>query len=196
VLAATHREIRCAVTSGRGTRVWAVRIGNAGESVTAATVGTDVSVLKAKMLYASQRFDEKNIPSEGRNIVVRPAQYYLLLTDDEIKNSRYDVGGSSRNATVSRYAGWDIHKSIHLPSSNITTAGVLGQGQSPNDYAIDATNTVAALFHRTSIATVKLMDLAVESDYSVRHQGTLVVSKYAMGHGVLRPESAMEFKSA
>ena len=40
------------------------------------------------------------------------------------------------------------------------------------------------------------MDLAVESEYSVRYQGTLLVGKYAVGHGILRPECSAEIKTA
>ena len=43
---------------------------------------------------------------------------------------------------------------------------------------------------------MKLMDLAVESDYDIRRQGTLMVAKYAMGHGVLRPEAAVQIQTA
>ena len=46
--------------------------------------------------------------------------------------------------------------------------------------------------HKSAVGTVKLLELATESDYDVRRQGTLVVAKYAVGHGVLRPESAIE----
>ena len=42
-----------------------------------------------------------------------------------------------------------------------------------------------------AIATVKLMDLAIESEYQVNRQGTLTVAKYAMGHNVLRPASCV-----
>ena len=41
-----------------------------------------------------------------------------------------------------------------------------------------------------------LMDLATEMDYDIRRQGTLMVAKYAMGHGVLRPEAAVGIKEA
>ena len=44
---------------------------------------------------------------------------------------------------------------------------------------------------KDAVATVKLMDLAVESEYQIDRQGTLVVSKYAMGHDVLRPAMAV-----
>jgi hypothetical protein len=43
---------------------------------------------------------------------------------------------------------------------------------------------------------VKLLDLAVESAYDIRRQGTLIVSKYAMGHGGLRGESAVQCRTA
>jgi hypothetical protein len=42
-----------------------------------------------------------------------------------------------------------------------------------------------------AVATVKLMDLSVESEYQINRQGTLIVSKYAMGHNVLRPAAAV-----
>ena len=44
---------------------------------------------------------------------------------------------------------------------------------------------------KDAVATVKLMDLSVESEYQINRQGTLVVSKYAMGHNVLRPACAV-----
>jgi hypothetical protein len=46
------------------------------------------------------------------------------------------------------------------------------------------------------VGTVKLMDLGVEMAYDIRRQGTLIVGKYAMGHGILRPECAVEIKTA
>jgi hypothetical protein len=39
------------------------------------------------------------------------------------------------------------------------------------------------------------MDLAVESEYDIRRQGTLIVAKYAVGHGYLRPDCAVELKT-
>jgi hypothetical protein len=36
----------------------------------------------------------------------------------------------------------------------------------------------------------------MESEYTVRRQSTLLVGKYACGHGVLRPEAAIEIKAA
>jgi hypothetical protein len=43
-----------------------------------------------------------------------------------------------------------------------------------------------------AVGTVKLMDLAMEAEYQTRFQGTLMVARYAVGHGILRPECAVE----
>lgn len=44
---------------------------------------------------------------------------------------------------------------------------------------------------KEAIGTVKLLDLATESEYQIERQGTLFVAKYMMGHGVLRPECSV-----
>jgi len=36
------------------------------------------------------------------------------------------------------------------------------------------------------VGTVKLLDIATESDYNIQRQGTILVAKYAMGHNYLR----------
>ena len=52
------------------------------------------------------------------------------------------------------------------------------------------------VFHKSAIGTVKLMDLGMESEYDIRRQGTLMVGKLALGHGILRPESACSIKTS
>jgi hypothetical protein len=49
---------------------------------------------------------------------------------------------------------------------------------------------------RECLGTVKLLDLAMEQEYQISRQGTLMVAKYAMGHGVLAPQAAVEIKTA
>jgi hypothetical protein len=50
--------------------------------------------------------------------------------------------------------------------------------------------------HESAVGTVKLMDLSMEGEYKIEYQGTLLVAKYAVGHGILRPESAVEIQAA
>ena len=69
-------------------------------------------------------------------------------------------------------------------------------GLSLSGYQVDMTNTVALAFHKSAMGTVKLMDIAIESEYRMDLQAHLFVAKYAMGHNVLRPECAYELRSA
>jgi hypothetical protein len=61
---------------------------------------------------------------------------------------------------------------------------------------VDATKTLGLVMHPQALGTVKLLDLASEMEYDIRRQGTLMVSKMAVGHGVLRPECLYEIKKA
>jgi hypothetical protein len=54
-----------------------------------------------------------------------------------------------------------------------------------------ATRVVGMVMTQDAVATVKLMDLAVESEYQIIRQGTMTVAKYAMGHNVLRPAACV-----
>ena len=60
----------------------------------------------------------------------------------------------------------------------------------------EATKVRALVMNKDAVATVKLLDLSVETDYMVNRQGTLIVSKYAMGHNILRPAMAVAWKSS
>ena len=87
--------------------------------------------------------------------------------------------------------GFEIYKSHNLP-----TSGAAGDSQesgvsSSNDYTADSGGLKGVAFHRSAVGTVKLKDMALESEYQIERQGTLMVAKYAMGHGVLRPEAAI-----
>ena len=61
-----------------------------------------------------------------------------------------------------------------------------------NQYISNVAMEVRALvMTQDAVATAKLMDMSVESEYQINRQGTLMVSKYAMGHNILRPACAV-----
>jgi len=163
--------------------------GQAGGTVLnkGATVATTASVLAAALFEAAASLDNKNVPADGRVAFLRPEQYYLLVQAKDAINKDWGGQGAYSDGTVFRVAGIEIVKTINLPSTNISA--VTGE---KNTYSGDFTNTVALVQHRSAIGTVKLMDLAFESEYQIVHQGTLMVAKYAMGTGPLRPESSVE----
>ena len=100
-----------------------------------------------------------------------------------------------------RIAGIELVPTPHLVAANVNSApgqGSATQGGSAPQ-AVNLSNYVCLVTGTgigASVGTVKLMDLAVESEYQIQRQGTLMVSKYAMGHGIIRPESAVGIKEA
>jgi hypothetical protein len=147
--------------------------------------------LAAAIYEAAQTLDEKNIPSDGRYVVVKPAEYYALVQELSAPSKPSPVG-SYVNGDVAVVAGIRIYKSNNLPTTNV---GAQETGTNTN-YNGNFTNTVALVGHKAAVGTVKLLDLAVESEYQITHQGTLMVAKYAMGHGSLRPECVVRITSA
>jgi hypothetical protein len=175
-------------------------------------VGTPASFtgadLVAAFFTAAQKLDENDVPSDGRFCVLRPQEYYKLVTGADSSNSfnllsavNSDIGGqgSIAQGTVPQIAGISIYKSNHIPSTDLSGTSS-GDGDSSNDvfgvngvgYNGDFRNSFGIISHSAAVGTVKLLDLATESEYQIERQGTLFVAKYAMGHGVLRPECAIE----
>ena len=159
---------------------------NGGTVITKANFTTSANIVAA-LFDAAESMDGDDIPEDERYAVVSPAIYYKLAQDTTVLNKDWGGAGAYADGKVLRVAGITIVKSNHLPTGNQTTT----TGEQ-NTYHADFTKTKAVVFHKSAVATVKLMDLGLESEYDIRRQGTLFVAKYAMGHGILRPEAAIE----
>ena len=167
----------------------------------------NAAVIQEKLFEAAQKLDENDIPNDGqRYAILKPADYYKLVQSDENVINR-DFGGRGDVATgnIPMVAGLRIFKSNHLSDVAVAEASQDQDDDSSNNdvfggsgtgYNGDLSKTFIIGGHPSSVGTVKLLDLATESDYKLELQGTLFVAKYAMGHGVLRPEAAFEIKDA
>ena len=112
----------------------------------------------------------------------------MVAQTTDVINRDWGGMGVYAEGTVLKVAGIHLVKSPHLPNSNVTTG--------PSAYQGNFSNTQGLVFHKSCMGTVKLRDLSVRADYDPRRLGTLIVAKYLLGHGILRPESAVELKSA
>ncbi len=167
----------------------------AGTVITSANAGTVSADLIAAIYDAAEALDDAYVPADGRFCYLKPAQYYLLANASNAVNVDFSGRGSIADGTVPQIAGVNLIKTPHLPQANVTGTGVDAGGAGGAQVAA-AANTLAIVSHTSAVGTVKLMDLAVESEYDIRRQGTLMVAKYAAGHGVLRPEAAVQIQSA
>lgn len=165
--------------------------GNGGTVITSANSLTDADTAVKAIFDAVQALDEKDVPPEDRCVFVAPALYYLLVnSSSKLINRDYgnDGNGSVASGKVMTVAGAEIVKTNNMPKTNIASGPAAYQG--------NFTTTAAIVSHRSAVGTVKLLDVAVESAYDIRRQGTLIVAKYAVGHGILRPDAAVEIKTS
>ena len=165
----------------------------------AASAAPTGAELVAGIVDAAQKLDENDVPENDRFCVMTPANYYKMIEENKDAINRdygNDGNGSLASGVVLSVAGIRIFKSNHLPTADYTPpAGDLGSVS--GSQAFDGTNTEpqALVFHRSALATVKLLDLAVETDYLVERQGTIMVAKYAMGHEILRNEALVSLEA-
>jgi hypothetical protein len=165
--------------------------GNGGSALTNSVYGTDAEVLASGLFAAAQKLDEKDIGPDNRFAVVRPAQYYLLAQSTKVLNKDWGGAGAYSDGKVLRIAGVEVVKSNNLPQANISA----NTGEN-NTYSGDFSNSRALVMTNEAVGCVKLLDLAVEKEYQIQRQGTLMVAKFALGMGILRPECAVELKTA
>ena len=166
--------------------------------IASATDSTAANAMIDAIFAAAKELDANYVPSEGRKCFMRLEEYYKLANATNAVNVDFSGNGSIAEGKVHKIAGIELVPVAHFVNSNVTTGTDAGSatngGSTPQ--AVDLSNFVALVSHPSAVGTVKLMDLAVEKEYDIRRQGTLMVAKYSMGHGVLRPEAAVGIKEA
>ena len=168
--------------------------------------------LVAAFAEVAQKMDEASVPSEGRYMILNPAHYYLLTKSGNAAiNTDFGGMGSIATGEVAQVSGIRVMKSNHIPTGTDAEGSIFKSILINNDVYDDhdstgnvgggysataAYNTVGIAFQSEAVGTVKLMDLAVESEYQMDRLGTLMLAKYAMGHGILREECCFEIVTA
>jgi len=120
------------------------------------------------------------MPIVMSNHVVMSNLYTSLVTGNA------NEGVTSDNAPLANTAGSGRATHYDLPTANVDGA----------DMVALAAKFKGFVFTPDAVATVKLLDLGMESEYQINRQGTLMVAKYAMGHNVLRPAACIGLSQA
>ena len=168
--------------------------------IASTTDATAANAMIDAIFAAAKELDANYVPSEGRKCFMRLEEYYKLANATNAVNVDFSGGanGGVASGKVAKIAGIELVPVPHFVSSNVTSGADAGSatngGSTPQ--AVNLANFVALVSHPSAVGTVKLLDLAVEKEYDIRRQGTLMVAKYSMGHGVLRPEAAVGIKEA
>ena len=164
--------------------------GAGGSIITDSDCDTSAASLLASIFAGQVLFDEKNIPEQGRQLFLKPAQYTLLAQLEKVLDSDYsrapaDLGKGKLGPEL---AGFEIVKSNNVPTADVSTG--------PSAYQGLFNTTVAVATHSSAVGTVKLRDIVVAADWDERRLGTLMTARQAIGSGILRPEGAIEFRTA
>ena len=114
-------------------------------------------------------------------------QYLILNRDFQADNA----GGIQKRSETITVDGVTIVKSRNIPSTNETTATSVY-----SKYRANYATTTGVMWCPQAVATVKLMDISMETERDVRRLEDFMVSKMFVGHGTMRPEMAIEFKTA
>ena len=164
-----------------------------GNTASASVTGDE---LVAAIYDIAQEFDSRDIPPTDRFCVLPPAEYYKIPESaTRIIDTDFNPQGNGSVAAgrVSMVAGIPVMMSNNVPQSNVASS----PSGTNNSYAGDDSKTLGLVFHKSAVGTVKLQDMTTEisgSDYGIMYQSTLMLAKYALGHGILRPECAATIK--
>ena len=185
--------------------------GKEGGRIDTQTTGDGVI---SAIIEAARKMDEASVPADDRYCLLTPEYYYKVVAAagaasvaGAVMNRDFDGSGSISSGRFTNVAGVTVMMSNHIPTANedSVAATTFESTSIANDLfgsngvgygGLNFTNTNGVVFQRTGIATVKLLDLALETEYSIRNQGTLMVAKYAMGHNFLRPECCYHLRTA
>jgi hypothetical protein len=100
-------------------------------------------------------------------------------------------GGVDKRVTGLEIEGVDILKARTLPSTNESADTTVYA-----KYRANYSTTTGILWCPQAVGTVKLMDVALESERDARRQEDFMVAKMAAGTDAIRKECAVEFKTA
>lgn len=188
-LAYDKNVARNIIRAARGSALFSGDVG--GSAVNDNANLTSATALAGSIWTAKQTLEEADVPVDSTPVhaALKPAQWYLLAQESTLVLNR-DVGGdgSYSQGKFTMIGGVNVVKSNALPwgVNDSTNTNI------PDPYRVNMALTAGAVFTEAAAATVQLMGLGMESAYDIRRQGTLMVAKYAVGHGPLLNKCAVE----
>lgn len=143
-----------------------------------------------------QRLDENDVPSNDRYIVVAPDIYYQLCNVDKLVSRDFSSNnGDFGKGTVVSIGGVPVIKS-NTAVTAFTDQSATSTTGTKNTYYGNFSTVAGVIFHKSAVGTVQLKSMVMENNYDPRRIGHLLTARMAVGHGILRPESAVSIVTA
>lgn len=153
-----------------------------------ANSATDGSALLDGIRQVAEYWDENDVPDDGRVCVLKPAQYNLLVQNQDLLNR--DFGGQNgifSDGTVFRAWGLELVKS-NLIAQNMA-AGVSGDlVRNPAGYNFNASALTALCFQQEAAVKVRSGGMSLMTkDLGFEYGGHAMVAEMACGYEIKRP---------
>lgn len=147
------------------------------------------------LLEVKTAMSKNYVPNDGRVCYMLPVGVNALVASKDAINRDFGAQASIIDANVVRIAGIDVVECPHLTVGGVTKVDngtpdglIQGVGHAfPTEYKDKCIFLVA---HRSTVGTLVLKSFAIEHGRRIDYQADQIVGKYAMGHGMLRPEAA------
>lgn len=146
----------------------------------------------------------KDVPEDSPRYMLANANVFDAIKYAKDANGNYlvinrDFGSSEAasgpNPTMREpqlvFDGVTIFKQRTIPNTDESADATVY-----SKYRANYSTTTGVLWHPMAVGTVKLIDMNMETERDVRRQEDFMVAKMAVGHGTLRPECAVEFKTS
>lgn len=165
------------------------------------TAGVDGNDWLDAIEAANEDLFEKDVPEDMPRYMLVNSKVFNAIKNARDSHGNYrvlnrDINGGPDAASGYRrqqFLVWDdviIMKQRTIPNTDESA-----DGDVYTKYRGDYSKTTGVLWTPYAVGTVNLMDVAMETERDVRRQEDFMVSKMAVGHGTLRPECAVEFRT-
>lgn len=151
---------------------------------------------------ANIKLFDKDVPEDQPRFMVVNAAVFDAIKYAKDTAGRYlaihkdlrtgnQSGGTDKRVDVLEVEGVLIMRSRLLPSTDLSADATVY-----SKYRANYSTTTGVLWTPMAVGTLTLMDVAMETERDVRRQEDFMVAKFAVGHGTLRGECAVEFKTS
>lgn len=163
-----------------------------------ATEGEKLKAWVDALYAAAVELDNKKVIGP-RYCLMKPEDYRFLAK--AVSENGFSVLHRDYGVTAGSFSAGEIPpiagiQPIVTPNLPQTDTSARATDTMDEFHGLNCADTMGVVFTPDAVGTVKLMDLSVQTDWQILYQGTIMVARYAMGHGVLQPECAVELSKA
>lgn len=151
------------------------------------------------ILEANEKLFNADVPDDMQRYMLVPKAVFNKIRYAKDASGNYVV--SNREFTAKNFGveGFkdvlEIDGVLIMADRDIPKTDERASSTVYDKYRLAYDTTTAIMWCEPAVATVNLMDVSLETERDVRRQSDFMVAKMAVGHGPLRAECAVEFRT-